>query len=322
MSGRLPSRADFNQLQHLMVLLEQRSVSRAADRLGMGQPAMSRILARLRDQFDDPLLVRGARGMMLTPRAEALRGPLRSWLREGEALIRDHGVDPGSMRRTFRLASTDFGLLSVIAPTLALIEREAGGVELIVEPLSDASLRRLEDGRLDFVLTGWSPHGSSLHSRWLFQETHLGLARPDHPVHGSDGTCEDLLKWPHVSVSVGDGFGDWIAEDLPELADRRILISAESFSLTPYLLAETEAVAILPRRGGRDPGQGVRDASRRLATPHGTQRGDQGQVGFLGKAISTVNPGALSARRSSPPWAWTTAATMARPRPEPGAGSA
>ena len=248
MSGRLPSRADFNQLQHLMVLLEQRSVSRAADRLGMGQPAMSRILARLRDQFDDPLLVRGPRGMMLTPRAEALRGPLRSWLREGEALIRDHGVDPGSMKRTFRLASTDFGLLSVIAPTLALIEREAGGVELVVEPLSDASLRRLEDGRLDFVLTGWSPHGASLHSRWLFQETHLGLARPNHAVHASKGTSEDLLKWPHVSVSVGDGFGDWIAEDLPELADRRILISAESFSLTPYLLAETEAVAILPRR--------------------------------------------------------------------------
>lgn len=248
MSGRLPSRADFNQLQHLMVLLEQRSVSRAADRLGMGQPAMSRILARLRDQFDDPLLVRGPRGMMLTPRAEALRGPLGAWLREGESLIRDHGVDLGSMRRTFRLASTDFGVLSVIAPTLGLIEREAGGVELAVEPLSDASLRRLEDGRLDFVLTGWSPHGSSLKSRWLFQETHLGLARSDHAVHASSGSREDLLKWPHVTATVGDGFGDWIAEELPGLADRRVLISVESFSLTPYLLAETEAVAILPRR--------------------------------------------------------------------------
>ncbi|WP_292036410.1 MULTISPECIES: LysR family transcriptional regulator [unclassified Brevundimonas] len=248
MSGRLPSRADFNQLQHLMVLLEQRSVSRAAERLGMGQPAMSRVLARLRDQFDDPLLVRGPRGMMLTPRAEALRGPLRSWLREGEALIRDHGVDLGSMKRTFHLASTDFGVLSVIAPTLALIEREAGGVELVVEPLSDASLRRLEDGRLDFVLTGWNPHGSSLKSRWLFQETHLGLARSDHPVHACSRSSKDLLEWPHVSVSVGDGFGDWIAEDLPELADRRVLISAESFSLTPYLLAGTDAIAILPRK--------------------------------------------------------------------------
>lgn len=251
MSGRLPSRADFNQLQHLMVLLEQRSVSRAADRLGMGQPAMSRILARLRDQFDDPLLVRGPRGMMLTPRAEALRGPLRSWLRQGEALIRDHGVDPASMRRRFRLASTDFGLLSVIAPALALIEQEAGGVELSVEPLSDASLRRLEDGRLDFVLTGRGAHGAGLQSRRLFRETHLGLARSDHPIHASGASSADLLKWPHVSTSLGDGFGDWIAEDLPEMAERRILISAESFSLTPYLLAETQAVAILPQRAAQ-----------------------------------------------------------------------
>ena len=66
MSGRLPHRVDFTLLQHLQVLIEQRSVSRAAERLGIGQPAMSRILARLRDQFDDPLLVRGPRGMMPT----------------------------------------------------------------------------------------------------------------------------------------------------------------------------------------------------------------------------------------------------------------
>ncbi|MBD3832054.1 LysR family transcriptional regulator [Brevundimonas bullata] len=248
MSGRPPVRADFNLLQPLMVLIEQRNVSRAADRLGMGQPAMSRVLARLRDQFDDPLLVRGPRGMMLTPRAEALRGPLRAWLRDGEALIRDHDADPRSMKRTFRLASTDFGLLSVIAPTLGLIEREAGGVELAVEPLSDASLRRLEDGQLDFVLTGWSPQGAGLRAQWLFQETYLGLSRADHPVHASIPTLEDLMQWPHVSVSIGDGFGDWIAEDLPDLAGRRVLISAESFSLTPYMLSGGEAVAILPRR--------------------------------------------------------------------------
>ena len=179
MSGRLPHRVDFTLLQHLQVLIEQRSVSRAAERLGIGQPAMSRILARLRDQFDDPLLVRGPRGMMPTPRAEALTGPLRAWLEAGENLLRDPGLDVGRMKRVFRLASTDFGLLSVLTPALARIEHEAAGVELAVEPLSDASLRRLEDGRLDLVLTGWNPEGAGLKSRWLYRETHLGLARPN-----------------------------------------------------------------------------------------------------------------------------------------------
>lgn len=248
MSGRLPHRADFTLLQHLSVLIEQRSVSRAAERLGIGQPAMSRILARLRDQFDDPLLVRGPRGMTPTPRAEAILAPLRAWLDAGEALLRDPGAEPARMKRVFRLASTDFGLLSVLAPVIARIEREAAGVELAVESLSDASLRRLEDGRLDLVLTGWNPDGAGLKSRWLFQETYLGLARTDHPVHQAPPSCADLLRWPHVATSVGDGFGDWVAQDLPEIADRRVLIWAESFSLAPYLLKEGDAVALLPRR--------------------------------------------------------------------------
>ncbi len=248
MSGRLPHRVDFTLLQHLQVLIELRSVSRAAERLGIGQPAMSRILARLRDQFDDPLLVRGPRGMMPTPRAEALSGPLRAWLDAGESLLRDPGLDVGRMKRVFRLASTDFGLLSVLTPALARIEHEASGVELAVEPLSDASLRRLEDGRLDLVLTGWNPEGAGLKSRWLFRETHLGLARPDHPVHQATPTHAELLRWPHVVPSAGDGFGDWVADDLPDMAERRVLVRAESFALVPYLLQTSEAVALLPRR--------------------------------------------------------------------------
>lgn len=258
MPGRFLNRVDFTLLQHLQVLIEQRSVSRAAEKLGIGQPAMSRILARLRDQFDDPLLVRGPRGMMPTPRAEALYAPLRAWLEAGESLLRDPVEDVGRMKRMFRMASTDYGLLSVLAPAVARIGQEATGVGLSVEPLSDMSLRRLEDGRLDLVLTGWSPEGSGLKSRWLFQETQLGLARPDHPVHQARPTHSDLLQWPHVVCSAGDGFGDWVAEDLPDMAERRVLVRAESFSLAPYLLHEGDAVALLPRR-----------AARRFASTHG-----------------------------------------------------
>lgn len=248
MSGRLPHRVDFTLLQHLQVLIEQRSVSRAAERLGIGQPAMSRILARLRDQFDDPLLVRGPRGMTPTPRAEALSGPLRAWLEAGESLLRDPGLDVGRMKRVFRLASTDFGLLSVVAPCVDRIAQEAPGAELAVDPLSDASLRRLEDGRLDLVLTGGKPDGARLKSRWLFRETYLGLARADHPVRRTTPTQAELLRWPHVVPSTGDGFGDAAADDPPDMAERRILMRAQSFALVPYLLQTSEAVALLPRR--------------------------------------------------------------------------
>ncbi|GAA0205778.1 DNA-binding transcriptional LysR family regulator [Brevundimonas nasdae] len=258
MVGRLPQHTDFTLLHHLLVLIEMRSVSRAADRLGIGQPAMSRILARLRDQFADALLVRGPRGMTLTPRAEALSGPLRNWLRDGENLLREPELNLQQVRRSFHLASTDYGALTVLAPTLAQIEREALGIGLTVEPLSDASVRRLEEGQLDLLLTGWDPQGTGLQSRWLFQEDYLGLARADHPVHDARPTADDLLRWPHVATSIGEGFGDWITDERPDMADRRVLCRSESFSLTPYLLAEGEAVAILPRR-----------AARRFASAHG-----------------------------------------------------
>lgn len=258
----MPSRSihptDFTLLQHLQVLLEQRGVSRAAERLGISQPAMSRILARLRDQFSDPLLVRGRSGMTLTPRAEALLAPLQLWLREGENLLREPGFAPGTARRVFRAASTDFGTLAVVAPAVARLEAEAPGCSLSVEPLSDVSLRRLADGELDLVITGYRPHGVGVRSRRLFQDGYLGLARADHPAVAAPPSKAELTQWPHVVTNIGEGLGDWIMYQLPELTLGRGVIRASGFSVAPYLVAAGGAVAILPAR-----------AARRFAETHG-----------------------------------------------------
>lgn len=242
---------DFTLLQYLQILLEQRGVSRAAERLGISQPTMSRILARLRDQLNDPLLVRGARGMMLTARAEALLPALQYWLNAGEALLRDPGFDPRSARRVFRAASTDFGLLTVVTPAVARLETEAPECGLSVESLSDASLRRLSEGELDLVISGYRPAGAGMRSRRLFRETYLGLARPDHPVHAAEPSVSDLLQWPHVVSTVGDGFGDWVVDGAPEIAHRRATVRSDGFLLTPYVLLQGRAIAILPARAAR-----------------------------------------------------------------------
>lgn len=167
--------------------------------------------------------MRGPRGMTLTPRAAALSEPLRNWLRDGERLLREPELNLQQVRRCFHLASTDYGALAVLAPTLAQIERETLGIGLTVEPLSDASVRLLEEGQLDLLLTGWNPKGAGLKSRWLFQEGYLGLARANLPVHDSRPTTDDLLRWPHVATSIDEGFGDWITEKRPDMADRRVL---------------------------------------------------------------------------------------------------
>ncbi len=246
-----PHHLDLRLLATLAVLLDVRSVSKAAERLSVSQPAMSRILARLRDQFDDLLLVRGGNGMTLTPRAESLREPLRDWLRQGAAMLHPPAFTPLTLQRTFRIASTDFGIISVVTPAMQRLWEKAPGASLAVEPLSTDSLRHLAAGDLDLVVTGYRPEGTGIHVLHLFDEDHLGLARADHPAETDDLTVEEFLKWPQVAAIVGEGYGDYLEDSMSELQDRRVLVSAGSFSAIPYLIADSDALAILPSRAAR-----------------------------------------------------------------------
>lgn len=116
---------DLRLLAHLDVLLELQNVSRAAQMMGLSQPAMSRVLARLRDQMQDALLFRSGGQMVLTPRAEALRQPLRKWLAQADLLLQPQQFDPTTAQRSFRVSSTDYGILSVIRPALTRMSVEA-----------------------------------------------------------------------------------------------------------------------------------------------------------------------------------------------------
>ncbi|MDQ8029998.1 MAG: LysR family transcriptional regulator [Brevundimonas sp.] len=244
-------RPDLRLLSSLEALLDTRSVSRAAERMGVSQPAMSRILARLRDQLDDPLLVRGRGGMVLTPRAEGLADPLRRWLSSGEDLLLAREFEPARLERAFRIASTDYGILSVIAPGLPVITRSAPGLSLELEALTSASLKRLSEGRLDVVVIGYPPEQAGVRWRRLFTETRTGLCRPDHPILSAPLTADRFFDWPHVAALVGDGFDEPLASDGVDIARRRLLVSAPSFSSIPLLVSGADALAVLPTRAAR-----------------------------------------------------------------------
>lgn len=248
MAPRSTFGTDLSLLRPLHILLEQASVSRAADQMSMTQPAMSRVLGRLRDQFQDPLLVRGRSGMVLTPRARALRAPLHQLLLEADRLLTPTEFDPAAMRVVFRTASSDFGILSVVTPAITRLQDRAPDCSLAIEPLTDGSLRQLSEGRLDIVITGYPPEGAGLCFRRLFRDSYMGIAHATHPIHRQPPTREQLLKWPHVVTLVGPGLADWVAQALPELADGRGILHSNSFAVTPYMVAAGDAIAILPAR--------------------------------------------------------------------------
>lgn len=241
---------DFGLLKVLHALLDTQGVSAAAKRLGVSQPAVSRALARLRTHFDDMLLIRKVGGMVLTPHAEALRDPLAQWMAEGQALLQKVQDPTASPKRTFRIASTDFGLISVIMPAIQRITDIAPDVRMIVTPLAHDSERRLNEGNLDLIVTGFVPDLETVHSAHLFSETYLCITRSGHP--GLVDGKMDLATFqatPRIVVAVREDEGSDPIHH--KLAGTRIVLWTSEFSATPYLVASTDAVITLPSRVAR-----------------------------------------------------------------------
>lgn len=249
MAGDLEA-LSLHQLKVLLMLLEERSVSAAARRLGVTQPAVSHVLRALREQLGDPLLVAGARGMAPTPRALALAGPLRRTVRELEVLLRG-GADfeLGSVQRVFVLATWD-GISTTLAPgVLARAAREAPGVDFDVRPLPrEGSAPGLEDGSLDLSIEVGPHDVPGLRTRALYDDDFVCLVRADHPQVGETLDLETYLRLPHALMSPqGDGKGvvDRVLAGMG-LA-RRVVLRIRYFLAAPLVVARSDLVVTAPR---------------------------------------------------------------------------
>src|SRR6187399_2226101 len=144
---------DLNLALVLHALLAERSVSRAAKRLGLSQSATSHALARLRRSLDDPLFLRAPQGIVPTPRAEALAQSLAAGLALLEqSLLPPLRFEPATAQRQFRIAATDYVEFVILPRFLAALASEAPNVEVWVRPFSDDALDKLQRGDLDLLL--------------------------------------------------------------------------------------------------------------------------------------------------------------------------
>ncbi|WP_225890067.1 LysR family transcriptional regulator [Indioceanicola profundi] len=244
---------DLNILMILTVLLQTKSVTKTAKRLGLSQPTVSRALAQMRTRVGDPLLVRTSSGMELTRRAEDLRTPLQHWLANTSTLLEPAQFDPATLQRRFRVASTDFGVAAVVAPALPHILDQAPSATLDVVPFSDSMMQRLVSGDIDLIITGLEPDRQAAHVRFLFSERFSCLLRRDHPLLTGNGATSlplDLfLKWPQISVVVGSDEFDRIDLLLGERArERRVIARLPYFQAAPSLLGRSDAIMTLPTR--------------------------------------------------------------------------
>jgi DNA-binding transcriptional LysR family regulator len=241
---------DLNLLVVLDALLDEAHVSRAADRLGLSQPAASAALQRCRHLFGDALLERGRGTMYLTPKADALRAPLKSLLAGVADLVDSPEVPLRELRQTLRITMADYPALFVIAPLQRELQRSAPGLDLVIQPWhgADAARTALVDGASDLAISVFPAADDDLHREELLVEHYLVVMRAAHPaVQAFD--LEAWLAYPHILVS---GRGDTRTPVDAELAarglSRRVGLVVPNFQMVPPLLRGSDMIAMMPSR--------------------------------------------------------------------------
>ncbi|WP_461468123.1 LysR family transcriptional regulator [Melaminivora sp.] len=233
---------DLHLIRVLHTVITERSVSRAALRLGMHQPAVSSALRRLRELAGDPLLVRSGAGMQPTDAALSMVEPAASILRAAEVLFSDaRGFDPRSARRSFRIAASDY-LDPLFLPRLVTrIKTEAPLCPVEILPLSpDAHYHaHLAQGEVDVVIGNWPEPPGDLHLGRLFADEVVCLVSREHPAVRRGWSVEEWLEAEHVAPTpTHPGARGVIDAHLDSLhLARRITVRCAHFSLIPAMVA-------------------------------------------------------------------------------------
>lgn len=246
---------DLNLISAFDALAREKSVTRAAARMGITQSAMSHALRRLRDLLGDPIFVRGKEGMVLTPRGAALETPLRSaLLTMGRALREPAGWDPRTARRGFCLASPDIFDLVAVPPLLESLRREAPSVDVAIAPLDFERLAtKLETGEIDIAIVPRiegaeaSTEATGLVQRTLFHDVFVCFLRKRHPDAKKLGLAR-FTELSHALVSpTGEGPGFVDQRLAARGLKRRVALRVPSFLTALAIVARSDLVLTAPR---------------------------------------------------------------------------
>lgn len=247
---------DLNLLVTFDALMEERSVTRAAARIGLSQPAMSNSLARLRAALEDPLFVRRAGSMVPTPRARLLAGPVRTALAQLQTALSGRArFDPSISTKTFTISTTDYIEFVLLGPLLRHVLAHGPGIQLRMrrpDQLFLPPLAALRQGEVDAAIgffPGPTTPQSAIRTQTLYEEQNICIVRRDHPrVHKVLGP-KQFRDLNHLGV--------FYRPDAPGLIDismasagsvRNLRFISPHFLVAPFIVAATDLIAVVPKR--------------------------------------------------------------------------
>ena len=240
---------DLNLLIALDVLIEEASVTRAAERLDMSQSAMSHALKRLRTVLNDDILIRTSREMEVTAYAREISDLVRQILATIQTtLLEKEAFDPAIAEATFRIATSDYVEATLGINLLQQLTRQTPGIRIRISNLDkETVMDALDDNRLDLIINAKLPF-----KRWhveqnLYEEEFVCVVNGNYPL--TEMSVEEYVRRSHLLVSMRDDFrgaGDTILEQ--QQRSRQVVWSTSHFMSVPLLLVNSDCVALLPKR--------------------------------------------------------------------------
>jgi DNA-binding transcriptional LysR family regulator len=240
---------DLDLLRVFDHLHREQHLTRAARLLGLSQPAVSRALVRLREALGDPLFVRAPRGVVPTPRADALVTEVREILRRADALARPAAFDPLALERTFVFASVDFLEGDLLPRLAAIFAVEAPRVPITSRPLGPDVTEGLLTGRYDLAIGVRSTLPSDAMTTHLFDDRFVCVVRRDHPRVKRKLTLEQFAALSHVLISPRGEPGSPVDDALEARGlHRHVAVRTHTFFSAPRIVRHTDLVLTGPAR--------------------------------------------------------------------------
>lgn len=239
---------DMNLLVPLQALLEERNVTYAAKRVNLSQPAMSRVLKRLRDVLSDALLIRHGRNYQLTAQGPALLQELELMLPRLERLWRGQSFSPRDAKGRVRIIMTDYATAVILPLIVEAVSSSAPGVRIHVSTWQEDAYENLLAGRVDLVFSALAPP-PPLHTEVLFREYFICVASEGHSYKGKFLNLNQYLKYGHVMIEMEPNQQTLVDRPLAEVGKRRRIALA-----VPYFIAGvtarrgTELILTVPSR--------------------------------------------------------------------------
>lgn len=245
---------DLNLLKAFVVLLDECNVSRAAARLSVTQPAMSGILNRLRESFNDPLFVRVQHGMQPTDRALELGQIARKVLQDVGSMLSPPKLEPEKLNMTLRIAAMDYVQQIIALPLILRLRRLAPNVKVALLPVQGQNIKTLfEKNKIDLALVSQQHISADMPHTVLYHEEYVCAMSKTHPMAKTTLTLEQFCALPFAMLSYNGGeFSGATDIALHKLGrQRKVMVSVNHISLLPQLLQDSDLVAVLPQHLAR-----------------------------------------------------------------------